>query len=177
MTLSRILAGTFWVGTRLLAGGLLLLGCVVPSSSSTDAGPPGDADLGAKSTGTGCGSDGVTLCVSTSECPNVSVNQDTFPECGFYITSSGTFLACLCSNYLCSIGQPTSCVEAASMLAATNEGTVCGQVSNDTCTAVALSSTDAGTTTTDAGAADSGCNASCELMCGSDPDCIQLCGC
>jgi hypothetical protein len=161
----------------LIFGHASVSGCVLPSSS-TDAGPPGDAALGPTTTGTGCGADpttGVILCLGTTQCPDVSVNQDVYPECGFYIRGSVTYLACLCSNSLCPIGEPMTCAQAASMLASSNEGTVCGELSDGQCTALATSAADASPEPgSDTG---STCTPSCESMCAGEPDCLQLCGC
>jgi hypothetical protein len=176
MKTSWFVASTLCTGASLIAIGFSLPSCTL-SAPSTDAGPPGDAALGA-STGTGCGTDsttGATLCVSTTQCPNVSVDQVVFPECGFYITGATTYLACVCAGSLCPIGQPTTCAQAAALLSATNEGSVCGEMTNGQCTALAASATDASTAAaSDAG---SGCDQSCYSTCAGEPDCIQLCGC
>jgi hypothetical protein len=160
-----------------------LSGCVMPSASS-DAGTVSTGDggaLGSDTSGTGCGTDpttGVTLCVGASECPSISVDQSVFPECGFYFTDGSVYLACLCSNFLCPIGQPATCDQAASLLQSTNEGTVCGETASNGCTEVssgaASTSAGMGTTTPDGG---SGCDMTCESDCAGEPDCIQLCGC
>ncbi len=182
-----------WVLGALSLGGVLasgtssLSGCVLPSPSS-DAGTPtipltgdGGAALTGSATGTGCGTDpttGVTLCISTSECPSVTVDQSVFPQCGFYITGGSVFLACLCSNYLCPIGLPATCDQAELLLQASNEGMVCGEASNNGCTVITspATSTSAATSDSDAGSG-SGCDPSCESDCAGEPDCIQLCGC
>jgi hypothetical protein len=160
-------------------------------SSSTDAGTmtptiPATDDSGAltgSATGTGCGTDpttGVTLCTGTSDCPSLVVDQTVFPECGFYFTGGSIFLACLCSNDLCPIGLAATCDQAASVLNSSNEGTVCGEASDNACTVIttagANTSTSTGTTTSEAGSA-SGCDPDCESSCAGEPDCIQLCGC
>jgi hypothetical protein len=164
-----------------------LSGCVLPSSS-TDGGttPTGDGGaLGSKTSGTGCGTDpttGVTLCIGATECPTVSVDPSVFPECGFYFSGGSVYLACLCSNYLCPIGRPANCDQAAALLQSTNEGTVCGEASNNACSEVSVTSGGGGgTTPVEAGASadDSGscCDESCASMCAGEPDCIQGCGC
>jgi hypothetical protein len=160
-----------------------LSGCVMPSATS-DAGTTSTGDggaLGSDTSGTGCGTDpttGVTLCVGTSECPSLGVDQSVFPECGFYFTDGSIYLACLCANYLCPIGQPATCDQAAALLQSTNEGTVCGESTSNGCMEVSSgavsTSSDTAATTTDAG---SSCDESCYSTCGGDPDCIQLCGC
>jgi hypothetical protein len=168
-------------------------GCTLPTSSS-DAGASsvptvtGDSGtLSATASGTNCGTDpttNVTLCTGISSCPTVVVDENVFPECGFDLTGTGVYLVCLCSGYLCPIGQgqPTTCAEAAALLQASNEGTACGEASNGQCALVSSgtgttgTTGSTGTTTTDAGSG-SGCDETCESMCAGEPDCIQLCGC
>jgi hypothetical protein len=139
--------------------------------------------LTGSATGTGCGTDpatGVTLCTGTSECPTLVVDQSVFPECGFYFAGGSIFLACLCSNYLCPMGLAATCDQAASVLQSTDEGSVCGEASNNACTVITSPSTSAGTGTTtpeaDSGGG-SGCDTQCESDCAGEPDCIQMCGC
>jgi hypothetical protein len=157
---------------------------VMPSASS-DAGTSATGDGGAltsETSGTGCGTDpatGVSLCLGTSACSTVTVDQNVFPECGFYFLNGSVYLACLCSNYVCPLGQPATCDQAAALLQSTNEGTVCGQTTSGGCTEVSSASASTGTGA-DAGAstdAGSGCDETCYSGCGGDPDCIQLCGC
>jgi hypothetical protein len=181
-----LLLNVLWLGAWFVCGARSLAGCVLPSSAG-DAGTttiPAVGDGGALSgsaTGTGCGTDpatGVTLCVGTSECPSVIVDPTVFPECGFYISGGVIYLACLCSDELCPIGQPATCDQAASLLQSTNEGTVCGAASNGGCTLIPTApgsaSAGAGATTSEAG---SGCDTTCESACAGEPDCIQQCGC
>jgi hypothetical protein len=130
-------------------------------------------------TGTGCSKDpttGVTLCTGTSACPDVTVDPSVYPDCGFYITATAVYLACLCSGYLCPIGQPATCDQAAALLQSSNEGSVCGEASNNQCSAIPTGTGAAEMTTSDGGSG-SGCDKNCESMCAGEPDCIQLCGC
>jgi len=181
-------------GALFVSSGPSLSGCVMPSSTS-DAGSSslpvtgGEGGLPASDMGTGCGSDpttGVTLCTSTTACPSVTVDESVFPECGFLLSSGATYLVCLCSGYLCPIGagQPTSCADAASLLAAGNQGIACGQASDGKCEALSSGSVTPtmeggiAPTTTDSGlSGSSGCDTNCEAMCGGEPDCVQMCGC
>jgi hypothetical protein len=188
---------TFWLSVSALASCLVfasslasLSACVLPTTTP-DAGttiPPGDSGpLTSAATGTGCGTDPttkVTLCTGVSDCPGVTVSQSTFPECGFYETGGTIYLACLCSSYLCPLGQPASCGEAASMLANSDEGTICGEADNGGCTAVTTSPTPTGTmdaggsTGADPTDGGSGCDDACAEMCdGVGPSCLEMCGC
>lgn len=169
----------------LLWGVSSLPGCTMPTSSH-DAGTTtipvaGDSGtLGRSVTGTGCGKDpttGVTLCTGTDTCPGVTVDPSVYPECGFYISGAVAYLACLCSGYLCPLGQPATCNEAAALLESSNEGSVCGEASNNQCTAL---SSGTGATGSDGGSdtgSGSGCDKACEAMCAGEPDCITLCNC
>jgi hypothetical protein len=173
--------GALWFSGALGWSASSISGCVMPTSTS-DAGTtaiPSVSDggpLSASVTGTGCGTDpttGVTLCLGTSECSTLTVDQSVFPECGFYFVIGSVYLACLCSNYLCPIGQPATCDQAASLLSSTNEGAVCNAISSNGCTEV---SSGTGTTSSDAGSG-SGCDETCYASCAGVPDCIQLSGC
>ena len=56
----------------------------------------------------------ISLCQFISACPNLSLSAQVFPECGFRIHGSAIDPECLCQNqYLCPIGAPTTCAEAA----------------------------------------------------------------
>jgi hypothetical protein len=170
-------AATAHAISHLLILGALSSSACLAASSSSDAGTVrGDGGaLTSKTTGTGCGTDGVTLCLGASECPSISVNQSVFPECGFYFAGGSVYLACLCSNYLCPIGKPANCDQAASLLNSTNEGTVCGKLSSGECSEVSGASDgmDAEATSDTS----TGCDESCASMCAGEPDCIQQCGC
>jgi hypothetical protein len=179
---------TLWLSLCLWPLALPFGGCVMPTSGGSDAGAGAKIDTGAAvpgmATGTGCGSDpttGVTLCTGTTECPGVTVDPSVFPGCGFYISGSSLNLECLCSGYLCPMGAVTTCAAAASLLQATNEGTVCGGVTTNAC--AQIPGTGAGGTAGSGAAADAGmgsgtgCDTTCEAMCAGEPDCIQLCGC
>jgi hypothetical protein len=163
-----------------------LTACMLPTNTP-DAGtsiPPGDSGpVTSSASGTGCGTDPtthVTLCSGISDCPTVSVSQSTLPECGFFADNGAYYLACLCSNYLCPIGLPATCGEAASMLANSDEGTICGEADNGGCTEVTTSTSgvDAGESS-DAAPSDGGnCDDACAEMCdGVGPSCLEMCGC
>jgi hypothetical protein len=186
---------TLWLSLGLALLCLPFGGCLLPTTSGgSDAGSGGSkVDVGATiitgtPTGTGCGTDpttGVTLCTGTTECPGVTFNPSVFPGCGFYISGLSLDLECLCADYLCPVGAATTCTEAAALLQASNEGTVCAEISSNGCSQIPVGGTggtagtggsggSAGSGPSDAGA---GCDKTCESMCAGEPDCIQLCGC
>lgn len=171
---------------------LSLSGCVMPTSgadagtsntgSTSDAG--GSPPTGENAMGAGCGTDpttGVTLCLATSLCPDVSVNPSNFPECGFRINGDILDLECLCSGYLCPMGATSTCAQASQILAQQNEGSVCNAVTDNACAQLTSASATVGSSsvgTEDAGSGTgSGCDPVCESDCAGEPDCIQLCGC
>src|SRR5580658_3185906 len=169
------------MGGWLASSSFALSGCVMPSSN-TDAGTttiPLTEDGGSLTStpsGTGCKTDpttNVTLCAGSSECPSVNVDPNVYPDCGYFFNGGLVYLACLCSNNLCPIGQPTTCAQAAALLQSSNEGTACAEADNNQCTMLSSGTAADATTigTTDAG---SGCDQTCYSACAGEPDCIQL---
>ncbi len=170
-----------------LASAWAVGGCVMPTSSP-DAGAGDKIDAGAMSTsgtvsGTGCGTDpttGVTLCTGTTECPDITIDSSVFPQCGFYISGVALDLECLCATYLCPMGAATTCATAASILASTNEGSVCAEVNSNGCSQLTGSGGAGGAGgTAGSGGVDSGstCTMAGLSMCAGEPDCLQACGC
>jgi hypothetical protein len=118
-------------------------------------------------TGTNCvdfGS-GVVLCTTTSLCPNVAVDHDLYPNCGFRVPSSSIDLECACDNMLCPMGSALGCSQALDLMASQSELTVCAQSNEGRCAAL--------TTQPTVGS----CDRSCAATCVSDPLCLRLCGC
>lgn len=117
--------------------------------SKKSSGDAGTSDAGTSdasvdsptSTGTAkgidCGQDpytGVVLCSGISTCPNVYVDYDVFPECGFRVHGGVLDLECACYGMLCPIGVTTSCTEAANLLQSQSQYTVCAQINEGRCT-------------------------------------------
>ena len=167
---------------RTLAPVLLALtsavGCgVKPLGSGSDSDGTSGAATSAE-TGVNCGTDpdtGVRLCLGTTECPDVQVDADAFPSCGFHTTSKSYDLECVCNaSELCPVGVASSCDEIAALFKHESLADVCNQSGDGTCTSVsngggASSAPPSNTSPT----CDKGCVADCE---GSAP-CIQACGC
>jgi len=141
------------------------------------------ATSGPTATGEGCTvqtSSGTFLCTAISLCPSIAIDPGTFNGCGFRIRGDVIDLECECMGYLCPIGAPATCAQAATLLTQENSGSVCSQTTSGTCIqeAQAVTSTgDAGTTTTTSPGTSPGCDTTCESECVSDPNCIQACGC
>jgi hypothetical protein len=150
--------------------------CVIPSisSSSSDAGaaPASSADAGTAAAVQGASCTAVTssisLCQFISSCPNLALNPQVFPQCGFRIHGTAIDPECLCGNYLCPIGSPTTCTEAATMASGdTTYDSVCEQSVTGHCLALTASG---GSTTSAA------CQ-SCITNCDNVPACVDACGC
>lgn len=87
--------------------------------------------------GVDCGQDpytGVILCSAISTCPNIYIDPDLYPECGFRVRGSILDMECACYGKLCPIGVTTSCTEAASLLANQSQYSVCAQINEGRCT-------------------------------------------
>jgi hypothetical protein len=105
------------------------------SSSSSEASEGGEAGV----TGIECGPDpdtGVTLCVGISSCPNVSVDQDLFPGCGYRVhDGTGVLdLECACYGQICPIGIASTCDQAVALMQDQSQYTVCMQINEGRCT-------------------------------------------
>jgi hypothetical protein len=167
----------------------LCASCLAISTGTPDAGTataPDDSgtavvEAGSSTGGTGCGADpttGVTLCLGTNACPNLTVDTSAFPSCGFRPGAGSAFdLECLCNGTeLCPIGAPSSCDSATQLLAQQQSALqVCQQVSTGTCLSLEV---DAGSGSGGGGTSSlsSACQA-CVATCGSTPACFQSCGC
>lgn len=146
------------------------------SAGGSDGGKAGDADGAVR--GAGCGIDslsGAELCVATSLCPNVVVDTQAFPHCGFRIKSGASELVCGCGDAICSMGPFTTCAQAVQLLKSQTEGAVCAQVGEDRCTRGAPAPSGS------SGASGSGggptCDHSCLQECGAGAGCASICGC
>lgn len=148
-------------------------------ASSADGGAAGgDA---AVFTGAGCGVEsksGVELCVATSKCPNVVVDTQSMPSCGFRLHGAAVDLVCACGGSICSMGAFTTCDEASKLLANQTEGTVCVQVSEGRCTKSAAT---ASSSSSSSSGASSGSNKACDQQCmhdcGGGAACASVCNC
>jgi hypothetical protein len=149
------------------------------ASSATASGDDGGG-------GTNCGEDPttqITLCSSLNECPTIAVDPSALAGCGFRVHPNSTVidLECVCGDYLCPIGVPDTCAQAATLLNGLTSLVVCEEASEGKC--VQEAAPEAGTTsTTTTGTSgttgtSSTCITGCITSCGTAPDCLQLCGC
>lgn len=160
----------------------LVLACAQPNDGlgvGADGGATTSSDAGGdgpKVTGTQCGQlpDG-QLCRTTTWCPSVKVDPSRFPNCGFRIRGSAVDLQCVCNGeWLCPMGTPSTCAQAAQLVSSQNELIVCAQISEDRCASLR---TTAGSTSSSGGG-----TPDCDKMCLStcdpgDSGCRKLCGC
>ena len=100
------------------------------------------------------------------------LNAQTFPECGFHISGTNIDPECLCDgHYLCPIGHPTSCDQAAAAASGdTTYDSVCEQEVTGGCTDLTAGTSSGGSTTTAA------CQ-TCVNNCDNVPSCVDACGC
>ncbi|MBX3209381.1 MAG: hypothetical protein KF764_30390 [Labilithrix sp.] len=171
------------VGLSSLTAALLALGCenMNPGGDGSDTGASAAADAGAGGdaapavAGGGCGfeqSTGVELCLATSQCPDVVVDTQAMPSCGFRIRGSVVDLVCACGGAICPMGIFATCAEAAQLLANQTEQGICVQVAEGRCTEPSAPSS---------GASSSGGNPACDRQCmtdcGGGEACASVCNC
>src|SRR4051812_45443245 len=107
-----------WLAAAL--GALCVSACgVKPLGDGADSESSGTVT--SAETGVGCGKDpdtGVRLCLGTTECPDVRLDADAFPACGFHTTSKSFDLECVCNaSDLCPVGVASSCDDIAALFA------------------------------------------------------------
>jgi hypothetical protein len=166
-------------GVYCAAGALVVIACgVKPLGDGADSQSSSGAVTSA-ATGVNCGTDpetGVKLCLGTTECPEVKLDADAFPGCGFHSTSKSYDLECVCNGSdLCPVGVASSCDEIAALFAHKSLADVCNQAAEGTCTSV--SRPGAATTGAPPSNTASRCDKSCVADCEGSPPCVQACGC
>ena len=121
---------------------------IIPSGGDSSSGGGNDASTSSSSsdsaseagvTGINCGPDpdtGVELCLGISSCPDLSVDQDLYPGCGFRVhDGTGVLdLECACYGQICPIGIATTCDDAAALMQDQSQYTVCMQINEGRCT-------------------------------------------
>lgn len=140
------------------------------SSAATAADAGGD---GATWVGQGCGVEqesGLQLCAVTNMCPNVVIDTQVFPHCGFRIRGSAIDLVCGCNGAVCPMGIFTSCTQAAQLLTSQTEQSVCAQVNEGRCT-------QGSAPTSSSSGANPNCDKQCMTECGGGAACASLCNC
>jgi hypothetical protein len=161
------------------------LGADPKSADPADAGSS-DAAADATVQGAGCGVEqntGLVLCRATAQCPNVVIDSEAFPDCGFRIRGSAVDLVCACGQSLCSMGAYVTCAQAAQLLVSQTEQAVCQQVAEDRCSPIGepSSSSSSGSGSSSSSSSSSsggpGCDHGCLSDCGGGAACASVCGC
>lgn len=177
------------LGTCVVIAGMLAFGCEeLGQALGADAG----ADDAGSATTTGadagtvvggnCGVEsqtGVQLCAATSKCPNLVVDTQAMPNCGFRVRGVAVDLVCACGTALCPMGVFATCDEAKQLLATQTEQGVCVQVSEGRCmdTATAAPSSSSSSSTSSSGSANPACDQQCMKDCGGGAGCASVCNC
>lgn len=174
-------AAAFPLCSILFAVGVFALGCLdlnqgggdglEGGTGTPDASPAGEAGI----VGGGCGleqTSSIELCVATSMCPDVVVDTQAMPRCGFRLRGGMVDLVCACGTAICPVGAFSTCAEASQLLANQTEQTVCIQLAEGRCSESGMSSP--------SGASGSGhpaCDRQCMKECGGGEACASVCNC
>jgi hypothetical protein len=160
--------------------------CVIPTitqnsdAGSASAASSSDGGSTAAVQGASCTSvsASVSLCQYISSCPSLSLSPQVFPECGFQINGDALDPECLCDNhYLCPVGHPTSCTEAAAEASGdTTYDSVCEQEVTGGCTDLTAGTSSTSSSSGGATPTTTACQ-SCINACGNVPTCIDACQC
>ena len=141
-----------------------------------DAGPS-ESDAGETAiVGAGCGIEqrsGAQLCAATSMCPDVVVDTQAMPSCGFRIRGELVELVCACGTALCPMGVFTTCAEAAQLLANQTEQGVCVQLAEGRC--IELGTAPPAPSSSSGG--NPACDRQCLAECGGGAACASVCNC
>ena len=141
------------------------------SASTADAAAPAVV-------GGGCGTErqsGETLCVATSMCPELVVDTQALPGCGFRVRGATVDLVCACGEMICPMGVFTTCAQARELLTSQTEGLVCAQVGEGRCTGPGATGGTSSSSSSSSGAP--GCDKQCIADCGGGEACASVCGC
>lgn len=135
----------------------------------------GDGGASASPVGGACGieeNSGSQLCRAVSTCPNVVVDSQAMPHCGFRIRGAAVDLVCGCNDSLCPVGIFTTCAEAAQLLANQTEQGVCIQLAEGRCFETA-----AQPSTSKQSGGNPACDRQCVTDCGGGAACAEICNC
>lgn len=173
-----------------VAAGLLVAACALENTSAgnregADGGPIStDGGVEAGVQGAYCGAErqtGIQLCAATSMCPDIVVDTQSMPSCGFRIRGSAVDLVCGCGEQVCPMGIFSNCAQAKQLLANQSEGQVCAQVSEGRCTAATNTSTSStssgGSTSSSSSSGNTACDKQCYADCGGGAACASVCNC
>jgi hypothetical protein len=174
-----------------VAAGLLVVACGLENRdgadrAGADGGPTATGDGGAEAgvQGAYCGAErqtGIQLCAATSMCPDIVIDTQAMPSCGFRIRGSAVDLVCGCGEQVCPMGIFSNCTQAAQLLANQSEGQVCAQISEGRCTSATNASTSStssgGSTSSSSSSGNTACDKQCYADCGGGAACASVCNC
>jgi hypothetical protein len=172
------------VGLLVFWAGLFVLGCEnlgQQSGDESDAGPgSAETKTDAGIVGGGCGIEqksGLQLCVATSQCPDVVVDTQALPSCGFRIRGAVVDLVCACGTAICPMGVFSTCAQAKQLLANQTEQAVCVQVAEGRCMESSGTSSSSSSSSSSSGGANAACDRQCMKDCGGGEACASVCNC
>jgi len=166
-----------------LAAGASGLACLDITQTSADAGDAGSATgndgvaVEAGVVGGGCGIEqgsGIELCAATSMCPNVVVDTQAMPSCGFRVRGGAVDLVCACGTAICPMGTFSTCAEASQLLTNQTAQGVCIQVAEGRCVEPAGASSSSSSSGANGNPA---CDRECMKDCGGGAGCASVCNC
>ncbi|OJY17394.1 MAG: hypothetical protein BGO98_00380 [Myxococcales bacterium 68-20] len=172
-------------GLSLVWAGLFAVGCLdlQQGTDGEDGGATaadGGADSASRIVGGGCGTEqstGAQLCIATSQCPNVVVDTQAMPGCGFRIRGGVVDLVCACGTAICPMGIFSTCAEAAQLLANQTEQGVCVQVAEGRCMESSSGSTSSSSSSGSSNGGNPACDRQCMKDCGGGEACATVCNC
>jgi hypothetical protein len=166
-----------------------MLGCelVQQGSEEADGGASGSSGSTSGSTsggdsgivGGGCGreqSTGIELCVATSKCPNVVVDTQAMPSCGFRVRGAVVDLVCACGTAICPMGTFATCAEATALLTNQTAQGVCVQLAEGRCLESTATSSSSSSSSSSTGG-NPACDRQCMKDCGGGEACASVCNC
>jgi hypothetical protein len=160
-----------------------MIGCFDLTQSSGDDAGAGASDAGtgaeaASVVGGGCSierNSGTQLCRAVSTCPNVVVDAQAMPHCGFRVRGAVVDLVCACGTAICPLGVFATCTDAAQLLANQTEQGVCVQLAEDRC--LESGSTPSSSSTSSPRGGNPACDRQCLKDCGGGEACASVCNC
>lgn len=150
-------------------------------TSSSGATPAAGSDAGSI-LGAGCGVEpksGAQLCAATSQCPNVVVDTQAMPNCGFRVRGAVVDLVCACGTAVCPMGVFATCAEAKQLLSTQTEQGVCVQLAEERCfeSAPTTGTTSSASSTSSSSGGNPACDQQCMKDCGGGAACASVCNC
>ncbi len=166
-----------------LTGGCMLLDSIGTGDSAgkttkaaTDAASSELPDVSLDSSaGLGCFLETTTqtvLCSGIKACPEIWLDPELFPTCGFRPALGVLDVECACSGLLCSAAVATKCEDVVNMLATQNQWNTCLQAAEGRCVDTGTGYVEGSSSPTKTKVCDEDCRIRCV-----DDSCLRRCGC